>query len=331
MKNNQNNRRPGRIFFFFVPFLFLCAAASLVAGEKINLTIKSNVIVVGPEIKLTEVCEFTPKDKSLARRLDKIILGRAAPPGESKEVSRSLIKMHLRRTGLYDRLGAISGPRSARVKTAHKDITRVKIEDAVASYISKELKNKKLEWRFEFLRIAEKIAGPVKAGELKVRLQNARLKKGHTTFDVRVLSSGKTVNRTKVTGTLRIFEDVAVAAKSLKRGDKIGAADMVLKQMETTYISGDLINTITANTAMECRVRIPAGKVLTRKMIAETPTIRKGETVELEILAGNVFLRTNALSQQNGRLHEKIRVWMQDTRKILKGEVVGKGKVRVEL
>ncbi len=331
MKSNSNR---GILFFsvFLRCALFVFLLADfVVAGQKMTLKLKSQVIVVGPNVKLTEICTILPNDAALLRRLDKIILGRAAPPGESKEISRSLIKMNLRRTGMYDRLGAITGPRTVRVKTAQKDITRVKIEDAVAQFIGSKMPDRAVEWRFDYSRIAEKIAGPVHPFEFKIRLQNSRLNKGHTTFEVRIMADGKTVTRTKVSGILRTFENVAIAAKELSRGQVLQPGDMLTKKMETTYLAGDPLLTLGGEKPLESRVRIPAGKIITRKMIMASPAVRKGERVVLEIVAGNVALRTRALSQQNGALHENIRVWMQDTRKILKGEIIAKGLVRVEL
>lgn len=230
MKTNRKTHHSGIFRKSLLLLLMIVSFTATFAGDKISLNLKSQAIVVGPEIRLLDVCTVAPNDKNLLQRLDKIVLGRAAPPGEAKEISRSLIKMHLRRVKLYDQLESITGPRSVRVQTAQKDITRVKIEDAVATFISKKLQGPNLEWRFDYLRIAEKIAGPVEDYELKVHLLKAGLDKGHTALEVRVLCDGKTVTRTKVTGILRTFETVAVARDIIDRGNKISSANFLMEK-----------------------------------------------------------------------------------------------------
>ncbi|KAA3659024.1 MAG: flagella basal body P-ring formation protein FlgA, partial [Calditrichaeota bacterium] len=156
-------------------------------------------------------------------------------------------------------------------------------------------------------------------------------RKGHTAFELRVINNGKTVNRTKVTGILRTFENVAVAKTTIDRGTRLNRTDFHLEKKETTYIPGDPMRAQHVVEAIESRVRIPKGKIIMQNMVADIPSVRKGETIQLEIKAGSVFLQTEALSQQDGAVDDIIRVWLQDTRKTLKGIVVGKGKVLVEL
>lgn len=100
-------------------------------GKRFVLEIKPYVKIVGPYISLSDICTLKPKSEALQQKIALIKLGKAAPPSESKDLSLSYIKLQLRRAGLLEYIDALKGPRIIRVTTAHKDITRLRIEEAI--------------------------------------------------------------------------------------------------------------------------------------------------------------------------------------------------------
>jgi hypothetical protein len=121
------------------PFDLASAQRALATGveEKISviepsIQIKNKALVIGPVIRLSEIGIIDTPDRTIREKLGAVTLGMAPPPGESKDLTLSYIKQQIRKSGLHRYLDRVSGPKTIRVTTAHKEITKAILEDAVA-------------------------------------------------------------------------------------------------------------------------------------------------------------------------------------------------------
>ncbi len=108
----------------------------------------------------------------------------------------------------------------------------------------------------------------------------------------------------------RIFRNKAlfVLAHSLKKGDRIGAADLHVKE---TLISGTGAGYPESRYEAEGRIvrkDLPAGTVLTNSLLEEEVLVQRGDIVTMEVSRGNLLVKTKGKSLEQGRAGDVIRV-----------------------
>ncbi len=304
-------------------------ARANVKDHSITLILRAHVVVVGPEIHLGDLCKLEPPNKTLARKLARLKVTRAAPPGESKDVALSKIRLVLRHAKLERYIKKIKGPRVVRVKTGHRDITRMRLEEIIGAHFNRLLRDFAGEWRLEFKRIPDSLAVPATRYDIRVRSASP-FRRGYQTVSLSIRQQGKEVARQRISLVLHTYERVAVARRNLRPGETVAEADVELALRETTHLPAEPLRKIRPD-RFALRVFVPSGKVLTRNMVQIVPDVERGKQVQVEVEAGGVRIQTRGLAQQDGNMRDWIRVWLSDTRRAVKGQVVGKGKVRIQL
>ncbi len=92
--------------------------------SKVMIELLSKKVILGPKINLGDVCDFKNMDAKIVDELRSIMIGIAPPPGESKEITRSLIKRRLIGAGFKNYIDFIEGPKRIQVITAQNEIDK---------------------------------------------------------------------------------------------------------------------------------------------------------------------------------------------------------------
>jgi hypothetical protein len=106
---------------------------------ELSINIKSKALVLGPKIKLGDIGVLVIPDSLKKEQLASIILGDAAPPGESREISLNYIKRSLKRAGLGEFNSYIRGPKTIRVTTAPVEMDKAIIKEGVALILKNKI------------------------------------------------------------------------------------------------------------------------------------------------------------------------------------------------
>ncbi|MFQ5705905.1 MAG: hypothetical protein ACE5HO_00525 [bacterium] len=100
-----------------------------------SINLKSQALVLGPVIRLGDIGILSVPDSVARRRLESVELGKAAPPGESREISIYYIRRSLKRAGLGKFISNIKGPKTIRVTTAPIELDKARLRDGIAKVI----------------------------------------------------------------------------------------------------------------------------------------------------------------------------------------------------
>jgi len=317
-------------FKWLLVFAIQGAFISTCFGQIYTLEIRRYTKVVGPRIVLGKLCKVVPDSREFSEELDRIFVGRSAPPSESKDITLSFLKLKLRAAGLLKKIRRINGPKIIRVTTAHKDITRLKLKEAVAAYIGREFSSKNIEWKLDFQRVPEKCAVPVSKFELEFKPQG-KIKSGYNVVSLLFKTDGVIASRAKVAFKLKTYQNVAVALKRIPIRTILNRDAVGFELRETTHMASAPIREDELTDSLQTRVFISKGKVLHSKMVEKKPLISKGDKVRLKVKAGSVILTSNAIAQESGFQRNWIRVWNIKTRRVVKGQIMAKGEVWLEL
>jgi len=127
---------------FIVPTLviaFMQVLSFLYAGydrqenqSELRIKLRPINLVVGNQIKLGEICEINIKDTEIQKRFSNINVGLAPPPGESIEITLISIKKKITQAGFSEYLEFVTGPKTIRVETAHREIDKAFLQEEFA-------------------------------------------------------------------------------------------------------------------------------------------------------------------------------------------------------
>lgn len=325
-------RRAMALFMAGAMLLAADAAFAQNTNKELSINLKARSLVIGPKILLKEICVIRTGDKSIQQKIGAVQLGKAPPPGESKELTLSFIKLQLRQAGLQKYLDNVSGPKVIRVTTAHEEISKAVLEDAVTDYVARHAPAGDL--KIELNRVPEKLYVPQTEYRLEVKPAGAFSGRGYQAFRISVIekTGGEELATFAVAATIRLFQEVAVAKKRIPRHLQLSDDALAFEYREVSRCAGDpILRSAWPEKNMRSKVVIEPGKVIESGMVEETPLVERGQVVRLIVAAGNVEIATTGRAQNSGQLAADVKVRPLNNNKILQGTVAGADLIRVVL
>jgi flagella basal body P-ring formation protein FlgA len=129
---------------------------------------------------------------------------------------------------------------------------------------------------------------------------------------------------------VKLYEEMPVAVRPLRRGDPIDAACW---KLERTLVEASAPRPATpAGLLGATSTRdLPAGLRIAETDVRRDPLVRNGDSVELEVIRGAIRARSRAVARGQGALGDRVEVQCGEGQRRLVGIVVQRGLVRVEL
>lgn len=128
---------------------------------------------------------------------------------------------------------------------------------------------------------------------------------------------------------IKIFSEVAVAARPLSRGETIREGDTIPLRMEVSklnsgyYLQGDDLD------GKILRQSIPAGRPLTPSMLRAPLMVRRGEDVTIIAAGVGLQVRMKGKALEDAALGERVSVQNLRSKRIVEGTAVEPGQVQV--
>lgn len=141
--------------FLVVSFSMLFTAHSLVAvsessetGKNLSISLKARAVVLGPYVKLGDVGNLIIPNNKTRTQIASVIIGKAPPPGEAREISLNYIKRCLKSNGLEKYTSLLNGPKTIRIITAHVEIDKAFLQQEYAYIGQHKVRNSSFFLRF---------------------------------------------------------------------------------------------------------------------------------------------------------------------------------------
>ena len=196
----------------------------------------------------------------------------------------------------------------------------------IKNYILSQLKSKPVEVKVEVLSAPFDVPSGLR---LELIPQAWAKPGGIKIFKFELYEKGRLKRRFIVQARVRTFDSVFVAVRALRSGEII-SEDMFRKEkIETTFLKGNYVKNFTKVSGKRLRRFINAGDVLFYDSVEDIPLVRRGEKVRIEVVSRFVRVETTGVAKQDGWLGDKIKVFVNASRKTIEGEVSGKGTVRI--
>ncbi len=132
-----------------------------------------------------------------------------------------------------------------------------------------------------------------------------------------------------VQATVQVFESVVVATRTLRRGERLQARDIELREIDTARLRDTVYRHPERAEGMAVRRTIAAGNPLTAGSVTEPILIERGDTVSITAESGTVRIRHQGVALQDGVMGERIRIRNQRSERVIQATVTDDGEARV--
>lgn len=152
-----------------------------------------------------------------------------------------------------------------------------------------------------------------------------------TSFALCFRSGPETLLRLEVRPTVRRYETVVVARRSLAKGEVLDPQDIGLARFD---LNDPALRNVLQNpqeaVGKRLRMDIPSDAPIGRHVLADVVAVNVGDEVELFIKGAGYQIRAKGTAKQKGILGDEVEVMNSTSKKMVKGRVVGPKQVRVD-
>lgn len=129
----------------------------------------------------------------------------------------------------------------------------------------------------------------------------------------------------------KVFRQVAVAARTLQRGQQINETDLNYQSLDMSqYRQGFAVNKEEI-VGKEVRYNINKGDAFRSSALDSPLAIKRGDEVSIEAQSGSIKVLTNGTAVSDGRIGQQIRIKNNHSERIVNARVVSSGKVQTIL
>lgn len=132
-----------------------------------------------------------------------------------------------------------------------------------------------------------------------------------------------------IQASVQVFEPVVVATRTLRRGERLTAADIRLEERDVSLLRDTVYRDPARAEGMALRRTVTAGSPLTGQSVTEPVLIRRGDTVTLIAESGTVSIRHQGVALQDGVMGKRISVRNRRSERVIQATVTGTGRARV--
>lgn len=121
-----------------------------------------------------------------------------------------------------------------------------------------------------------------------------------------------------------------VAARPLKAGDAITAADVRVEQKNGFPFGNVAAGSLEQVVGKRVQRSIAEGAPVAPSLLEDVPAVERGEIVEVEVKSGAAHLSFTGKAETDGKIGERIQVRNTESGRTFSAEVIAKGRVLVE-
>ena len=323
-----------------IPALLIMAAlsgavpATGAPGEgRCAVTLRETATVSGDVVALGDIVDL---DGNVPEGMSALPLGNAPWPGRSRRISLAIVKVRLMSAG-FDAGGLEF--RGGEACLVHRESRRVEAEQIVAvakRHLEALLPSSGSEVEVELYRKVGPVLVAVSEGavELRPSLTSPRSPGGIVRVDVAIVRDGVTLATRPVTFTVRLYQQVAVAVRHLRRGEPVTGRDIEFVRRNVMGLADESVQGLDELTGKVLARSARPGQALTHRMLAAPLApyvIDLNQRVYVVVETGTLRAVTVGRSLNRARKGEPVRARNLTTGRELVGTAVGPGTIRIFL
>lgn len=264
------------------------------------------------------------KDDESAIALRNLVVAASPAPGEQRRISAAAILDQLKKQGVNLNQVAYTFPKEIAITRAGRRFDQGELEDLVREY---------LESRGDGVTLRElKVTKPVWAtpevGIVSV-VGVDRKKPGFATIQLESRAPGESADRYAFEARVDDWREVPVAKRTLARGIRISADDVVMARLNMAQLPLDVSGSVDEVVGLQVDRDIPTGEALRRAQLVIPPAIEAGSKIVMRYRRGGFEATATGIALEPGLKGNEIRVRNDGSKKVVSGLVIEPGLVEV--
>ena len=218
--------------------------------------------------------------------------------------------------------------------TAIDRIAEVEVHRAVERFVRAELEGKlgaeerievRTRWQNDIL------LNQSREVDIRIRRLSDRPLRGPTVLRMVIATQERTLQEMSVTADVRWFRPVLTATRGMLRGEELTAEMVELDERDVTRGRDGFFTDIAELDGLRTRRRVRPGDLLTQKHTERIPVVLRGGEITMVVETENLRISALGTALQDGGIGDRIRVRNADSGKVVYGEVIDPGVVRIGL
>ncbi len=165
--------------------------------------------------------------------------------------------------------------------------------------------------------------------ELTASLESPAQPIGRVTVKVRC--EGASPWTVFVPAQVKLFREVVVVTRPLKRTGIIGYDDVAMRERDISMITQSYLTSLDQALGQKLTRPMVADQVITLVHLEQAEVVRKGDQVVISASSGGLNVKMPGEALSNGGMSEQIRVKSLNSNRVIKAGVTGPGQVEVGL
>ncbi|MBO8142171.1 MAG: flagellar basal body P-ring formation protein FlgA [Firmicutes bacterium] len=275
--------------------------------------------VAGPEIYLGEIADVEASDETLAGQLEGLAVGRAALPGQARQLSVGTIRVRMRQAGLPEELILIQAPAlSFGVQTRAQRIPGEELR-AAAEHAVRRAARDELAMACDDPGDATVMIG----AKTVVPDRLIGTPPGPVVAALEIRIDGNLVRTVMVRCETRVKRNVWVTTATVKRHQVLDDTAVALERRELAVLPRGLLEPGSGSLeGLRATRPLAPGTVLTEAMVEPVPAVWRGKPVEIVARLGPVEVRAPGVALEDGRPGDIVRVENDASGQVLQALVV---------
>lgn len=134
-----------------------------------------------------------------------------------------------------------------------------------------------------------------------------------------------------VTAQVVVYDDVLVATRALRRGETLAQGDLRLARKDLSRLAYGYLTDAEAAQGQVLKRSYLAGQVVQPGHLDKPVLVKRGQQVTLHARSGGIEIHMGGEALSDGAAGERIQVRNSSSNRVVEGEVVAKGVVRVRI
>lgn len=225
---------------------------------------------------------------------------------------------------------ALAAPQSGYAGTLPEQLigaTASFLEQSVSEYLQRSEIHARHE--IQINRLDPRLRLPACDKELTVTLESPAQPIGRVT--TRVRCDGLSPWTVFVPAQVRLYRDVVILTRPLKRNSEIGQADVSMVERDVGLLNQGYLIDPTQAVGKKLTRAMQSDQVISPRYLALTEVIRKGDQVVISARSSTVGVRMPGEALSDGGVGEQISVRNLRSKRVVKARVIGPGQVEVAM
>lgn len=303
--------------------------ASVRCAPQPRIHLRELSTVNGAQFTLGEVADFEGVDAQTASRLRAVVLGTSPLPGLERSLTREQVIIRLRQHGFQPEAFEIVLPARIIVRREAHILQADRLVDVAVQKLRQSAglsDNVQVE-----CDVPPRIL-PLPHSDAQITPGEPRaLGASLYLVPLTVTCAGTAPVTLNVRLRVKRWCEAVVATQAIRAGEAIDPSAVTVQRVAVSDDGDDLVSDISEVVGRIARRPIAVGQPIRRTSIDEPAVIRRGQDVKLLVKLNGAEIEAGAIAQQDGKVGDRIRVQVVDTRKTLLATVVDAQTVTLDV